>query len=278
MLRYDEHRPSVIVPEDYDYVACECIKIEDIGNAEFIRAERERIRRHMEKTGGTYSNHAHGGNCHICGSVNAIYTTLFWHKPTNTYIRCGTDCAEKLGSYEFALFRKNVLNALANKAGKAKALVILSDKGLEQAFAISESKEYGYEENIIRDIVGKLVLYGNLSDKQFSFIKSLIEKISRREERNAKRKTEHEAAEILPPNGDRLEIIGTVIARKSQEFGPDKLLIQSDTGWKVWGTVPSAIHEVAKGNRVSFMARIEPSKDDAKFGFYSRPSKAKIIS
>jgi hypothetical protein len=31
-----------------------------------------------------------------------------------------------------------------------------------------------------------------------------------------------------------------------------------------------------KGKRVSFVAAVEPSKDDQKFGFFKRPTKAKL--
>ena len=50
-----------------------------------------------------------------------------------------------------------------------------------------------------------------------------------------------------------------------------KNIIQDDRGFKVCGTAVAD-----KDERVSFMARIEPSKDDSKFGFYKRPTKVKV--
>ena len=52
-----------------------------------------------------------------------------------------------------------------------------------------------------------------------------------------------------------------------------KNIIQDDRGFKVCGTAVADRDE-----RVSFMARIEPSKDDPKFGFYKSPKKIKLIS
>ena len=94
--RQDDHRPSAICPDDYTYVACECVKIEGLGDCLFIQQQREIINRHMARTGGHYSTHIHGGNCHICGSVNMIYSILYYHEKTNSYMRCGEDCAYKL--------------------------------------------------------------------------------------------------------------------------------------------------------------------------------------
>jgi hypothetical protein len=51
------------------------------------------------------------------------------------------------------------------------------------------------------------------------------------------------------------------------------MLIKTDAGYKLWGTVPSAMPHPERGDRVSLEALVVPSKDDTKFGFYSRPSK-----
>ena len=60
--RTDTHRPSAIIPDDYQYVACECIKTEgDIELCDLQHENRQIIREHMAQTGGTYSKHEHGG-------------------------------------------------------------------------------------------------------------------------------------------------------------------------------------------------------------------------
>ena len=61
--------------------------------------------------------------------------------------------------------------------------------------------------------------------------------------------------------------------RETQWGRAVKNIIQDDRGFKVCGTAVADRDE-----RVSFMARIEPSKDDSKFGFYKRPTKIKLIS
>lgn len=60
--------------------------------------------------------------------------------------------------------------------------------------------------------------------------------------------------------------------------GALKMTLADDRGFVVFGTVPNAIaDDVEAGDRVTFTARVEQSRNDASFGFYSRPSKASII-
>ena len=62
------------------------------------------------------------------------------------------------------------------------------------------------------------------------------------------------------------------------DFGDTaKMLVQHNDGWKVWGTVPGNFRDV-KGENVRFEARVIISNDDPKFGFYSRPTKAEVVS
>lgn len=266
-MRTDCHRPSVIIPEDYQYVACEHTKDECW---EYAAAQREIIQAHMKRTGGTYSRHAHGGNCHICGA-HAIYTALFWHIPTNTYVRAGSECAEKLDCQEVEAFRKLYQDALQALAGKRKAEAILAQAGLQ---AVWEIKTDGYEESIIRDVTNKLVAYGSLSDKQMKLLSSLLERIQNRPAIEAQRKAEHDAAQPVPTG--RFRIAGKILSIKVQEtdFGPvTKMLMQHEDGWKVYGTCPAHLDNAHVGDVVEFKATVKVSNKDPKFGFYSRPTK-----
>jgi len=278
--REDAHKPSAIVPEDYEYVAQECIKVEGIETCEILMMNRAKIEAHMARTGGTYSGHEHGGNCMVCGSVNAIYTVLFYHKKTNSYIRMGSDCAEKCecgNSADFRYFRTAVQDALARKAGLAKAEATLKTLNLSKAWEIHGGTVNGNEESIIRDIVGKLIQYGGLSEKQIAFVGKLLNQIETRPEREAKKAAEAAAAQPCPSG--RVEIRGEVLCTKIQEsyFGDTlKMLVRADEGFKVWGSVPNSI-DPKKGDVVYFMAQVEPSKDDPKFGFFKRPTRAEVV-
>lgn len=280
MTRTDIHRPSVIIPADYDYVAVRSTKVECLGDAAFILFQREQIAQHMAMTGGDYSSHYHGGNCHICGA-HCLYQVVFHHRPTNAYICTGMDCADKLewDAGDGEKFRKQVKHAMERKAGKEKAAHVLAEAGLDGAWLVFAAAPAGTdrrEESIIRDIVGKLVHYGSISDAQMGFLRKLVDAVTDRAEIDAKRAAENEAAAPLPAAG-RISIKGRIVSIKRgdgiHQFG-DRMIVKHASGWKVMGTLPAALDEAEIGDVVEFSATIKPSDRDPKFGFFSRPTKA----
>lgn len=288
MKRTDIHSPSQIIPEDYYFIAFDYVKIDGLGDALFLQQERKIKQAHFDKTGGKYSSHYHGGNCMCCGSVNAVYTCTFYHEKTNSYIRVGNICADKLQmSYDdgqFNLFKKQCREALKIAKGKARAKDIVKEHGLERAWEINESvnqawadkrfNDVKYEERILNDIMGKLIRYGNPSEKQINFLKSLVQKIDSREDIERKRAEERaNAAEC--PNG-KLRFKGTLISRKVQDgfYGSQlKILVKHETGFMAWGTCPDGLRDAERGASVEFNATFAPSKNDPKFGFFKRPTK-----
>ena len=69
---------------------------------------------------------------------------------------------------------------------------------------------------------------------------------------------------------------------RTTDFGETlKIIVQHEDGWKVWGSSPSAFgsdETAIVGRSVRFMARIARARDDEKFGFFSRPTKAEITN
>lgn len=299
MTRTDTHRPTAMVPEDYTFVAFEHEpKTGDVlGDAYIQAANRQQIRRHMEMTGGKYSRHEHGGICGICGNANAIYTALFHHKPTNTYIRTGRECADKLDAgVNFDHFIRGVKAALEAKAGKAKAQATLIADGLEAAWAVTmqwnapEGHPEPYEHRTIRDIVGKLVKYGSISTAQTNYLRKLLDKIAtgdtaaaRQEAYKAERAAQEAAALPVPVTDKRIVIRGKVLTVREQDSNyfynavDLKCLVMAEDGWKVWGTLPRAFGTDVQGRTVEFSAKVKRSDNDPKFGFFSRPTKAQLI-
>jgi hypothetical protein len=321
MERTDIHRPSAIVPADYEYVGIEFMKIESLGDCLVIESARAMVKAHMAQTGGTYSNHEHGGSCHICGA-SCVYTVLFYHAKSNVYIRTGSDCAQKLDmafdQNAFKRFVDGVKGAREAQAGKAKAQVLLADAGISAAWDVyiaaypehtEDCKARGrdangddngasyactcdhavrylafeqYEERTIRDIVGKVVRFGNISEKAAAFVKALLGKIENRAAVAAQRAAEMESAAPAPTG--RVIITGRVLTVKDQErptffYGDSgvstKILVQDLTGFKVWGN--RCINAV-KGDMITFTATVKPSDKDTKFGFFSRATKASFVN
>jgi hypothetical protein len=270
MARTDVHRPSAIRVEDYSYVGIECFGT-DVEPMELQR-EREVIRAHMAKTGGTYSAHAHGGNCAVCGNANAMFTALFHHEPTNTYVRMGRDCADKCDMGNERAFRRitdAVTAAREAKAGKLRAEGVLNARDLSAAWAIYTGAGEGNEEATIRDIVGRLVRYGNMSDAQETFLRNLLSRIEKRTEVQAAREQERAAAQ--PVREGRFTIAAEVVSVKLQEngFGTRRVMtIRTAEGWMAWGTAPA---DCERGQMINITATFAVSDSDPKFGFFKRP-------
>jgi hypothetical protein len=175
----------------------------------------------------------------------------------------------------------------------------------------SKYKAVLWETDRIVDMVRKLVQYGSwLSDKQRDFLVKLATTIDSRAENKAseeaRRKAAHDAAPDVPEG--KVEIVGTILTVREPDqddrFPSTKILVQHDSGWKVWGSMPSQTYPILqvamvdgnpqstpeqfaqyqkeldayksfeKGDRIRFTATVERSKDDPKFGFFKRPRKA----
>jgi len=283
MTRTDTHRPSAIDPTEYQFVSFHDHRPQAAG-AQI--AEQQAFRAHRERTGGKFSDHDHGGVCHVCGNAHAQTVARFWHEPTNRYIEVGETCAGKLWNGEradFASFRAKVAAGVEAAAGKAKAERILTEAGLSFAYDVWLQRDYdnwGREEEIISDIVGKLVRYGSVSDKQIALIAKLVGDIDRKAEIAAQREAEAAAALPIPSFAGRVTVEGVVISRKlvTGFYGDAiKIVVKADDGWKVYGTEPSTV-EATVGDRIRFDAAITVSDDDPKFGFFKRPTKPEVVA
>ena len=86
---------------------------------------------------------------------------------------------------------------------------------------------------------------------------------------------------VPPVPTGRVEVTGTVISTRTVygDYGTQyKALIEDDRGFRLWGNLPSAIYSAEKGERVTFVAALNPSQDDQTFGFWKRPTKAEFIN
>lgn len=272
MARTDTHRPSAINPEEYTFVACDYFG-PSFGGSELI-GDRKFYHDHMARTGGKVAQHHNTGTCHICGA-SAMYVARYHHRPTNTYITTGMDCADKMDIGEavaFKSFRKRIRAGLKVRAGKNKAKRILEENGLGNIWNIYE---YGYddhwktEEPIIQSIVAKLVQYGNISEKQVAFIKSLVDRIANRATieaaRAAKRAEEAAISKHIGTVGERTDFTLTArfVTSFETQFGTMHVHVMNDAAGNV--VVYKGSNEIAKrGETVSLKATIK--KHDSREG------------
>lgn len=77
----------------------------------------------------------------------------------------------------------------------------------------------------------------------------------------------------------RTQLTGTTLSFKRVEnrYGSTLKMLVGSEGWKVWGSVPAALSGVSRGDLIEFEATVVASDDDPAFGFFSRPTKARLI-
>lgn len=279
--RIDIHAPSAIVPEDYEFVAFEHIKLEGIGACAAIIANRELIRSHMAHTKGKYSNHAHGGVCMVCGNAQAVYTVIFYHAKTNTYVRMGDTCAQKTemsyGDMNYFMEACRIAAKLAK--GQKAAVAKWVEAGLERALAIAlEARTVNQDTqrwesgNKLESMLTTTEQHGVLSDKMIKAALWLSDKHDNHAKLQQEREQERAAAADCPSG--RIRVEGTVLSVKKQEsvFGlVTKMTVKAKEGYIVWTTVPRSM-SVEREQTVVFTATVTPSPDDKKFGFGKRPA------
>lgn len=274
MPRTDIHRPSRINTEDYMLIGFRYIGPATLSFGD----DRAAIENHRQRTGGRYSGHEHGGTCHICGA-HAHTLGVFWHKKTNEYIMAGEDCAAKMdmgGDIEFRSFKKRVAAGLEAARGKARAEKVLAEKNLSKAWEIYQSTVDQWEENTIRDIVRKLIQYGDISEKQTAFLAKLISRIPEREAAKTARAIANSSSQHVGTIGKReiftldLEWIKTF---DNNGFGPMNIHGMRDAAGNIIIYKGSSVLG-ERGEKITIKATIKAhsERDGVKQTLICRPS------
>lgn len=267
--------------------------------------------------GFTMANHKWEGQCDCCGArykFGAWFHTTEGNTYIAIGGICASKLS--LGSPEaMKTFREQVNTFKVHQERIAKARVYLTSVGLAAILDMYISKDNSLEfpERTLRDMCGRVVQWGTeLSEKQRTFAAKLIQQIADRPGLLAAREAADEARQPVPVSDKRMTIVGKIVSAKYQEsdwvngfFKPEsvKIVVEHADGWKVWGSLPSdlaaglpveygeatyqngaMLHsgrgintESLKGKRIQFDARLTVSDNDHKFGFFKRPTKAKML-
>ena len=141
-------------------------------------------------------------------------------------------------------------------------------------FLRKKSKSFDFADSLLDTYYKR----GKLTDSQ---IDSVYKMMAKEKEMQKKFAEEAKNANPVPLTDERLSITGTVMSVKEGRYFDDvvwKITVKvKEEGYKLYGTLPDAINEASKGDIVTFSAKVKPSDKDPKVGFYSRPTKAKII-
>lgn len=292
MTARDMHSPGAFDPAAYAYVGCFYL-----GGLEGHAWGLETLQ--LLSTSSYKGNFASKRSCDHCGARFA-YGLAFRHA-NGDLIAVGETCAdnafgcESRREYDLKRLRDSVgLAREATKLGQRVKAFYEANPGLEAALCVRH--------HILADMQGRLAKWGDLSPKQVAFALKLADEVTKREaERAAEPKVE-----VVP---GRRVIVGNVLSAKAQksDYGTTyKMLVKTDDGQKLWGTVPTALigqamdlcavkfpvgsgykpyeeqHAEAlkslRGLRVSFTGTVEVAKNDPCFGFWSRPTKPEILA
>lgn len=210
--------------------------------------------------------HVDGGICYDCeGRGHWKNTVATLRKRERSFIN-RTNLATLKSALAKIEAKSNLDKFNEENPGVSEKITALANGG--NSFAVS-----------LEDALNK---FGGLTENQLNAVNKMITQF----EREA---TEKSLATPVPTGKD--VVTGTILSMKwvdnhfSYNGGTLKMVVQDDRGFKVYGTVPKAITTDENGDyssniedsRVTFNATLEPSKDDDKFGFFKRPTKARLI-
>ena len=213
------------------------------------------------------------GRCSRCGQ--RITWRVIVESPEGELSIVGRQCAESIVDYqEFKLKQREAEEKLAAMKRHAEGVTFFAQHpGLEEAFKVDHA--------ITRDILERFRRYGQISEKQIALVFKIAEDDKAKEARAAERAKRLEGVKL--EEGRRV-VEGVVISWRFQEsdFGTvRKMLVEEDSGARIWGTVAAALDEFEtelRGRRVRFTGKVTRSRDDKAFGFFSRPSKTSFVS
>ncbi len=283
--RTDIHRPSEIVPADYEYV----FSYDLGGSGPFDPAINVNC-----AVGWTRGPHAPNGRCcvfglktiakvawaptgstgkcSVCGA-NYRYGDVWRHKD-GEHIHIGHDCADKYS----LLADRSAYELEAGRRDRAKAVQVQRAKNdqertdfLAQYPGLEEALKVDHE--IVRDIASRFVQYRSLSEKQVALVFKLAEEV-----RNPRPAREEEKKAVAPLG--RQTFTGIVVSKKGHagNFGwTQKLTVKVATPegvWLAWITEPAAV-VTEKGDKVEVTATLEAGRE-AHFVFGKRP-RVKIV-
>ena len=294
--RQDVHSPSHVVMEDYTFVGSYDAHptaymvftygpngekhVEDAPGAERARQMRAMISSSTESRDD--------GRCDHCGA-SIRYRAVMRHTPTGQAIQVGETCLDNRfgrATEEFRAMKKAAeLDRAAHRIRKAVEAWVAENPDMAWMASETATAEKAGSSWFVVDIARKFRAYGEVTERQVAAVRAAVVREAEFQARKRARDAERAAADAARPTAPvptgRVTVSGEVFKVKYPEeydqFPTTKMLVQDDRGFRVWGTVPSAISAVKRGDRVSFSAEVEASKDDPQFGFYRRPTKAVVM-
>lgn len=233
------------------------------------------------------------GSCNYCGRGIALVFRIAGADGAEFSV--GSDCVLKTHDNGLIDETKNLRRAMsATKRNKKRA-----EKQKARLAAIADRAEQFLNEHeglrdaliqdhaILRDLNKALLTFGLLSEKQVDLAFTLARRIQNHKEQNEARMAL--LSNASPWESGRIRLEGTVVCTKKVEAFPSgrsistiKMIVELTDGKRCWGTVPRGLLDFSdwdqlKGQRVEFVATVQPSPSDPHFAFFKRPTAGKIL-
>ena len=211
------------------------------------------------------------GTCDHCGA-RFNYGAMFHNDLTGETAVVGHICAVNTLSL-------NASQAVYKRMQTAKKAILTRLQGDSREASLSNRRRtlLTGTHHIVKDIRTQFRHKGFLSVAQWDLVKKLGVPVME--------KCTHP---IMPVVEGKIEIKGIIKGTKEvpDHYNPyggsiTKMIVEDHRGFKVFGTLPAKLYELASGFRgtaVSFVATVQKSRTDDHFGFYKRPSKIKVLS
>lgn len=275
--RTDIHRPGAIQPDRYLY----CFSYQLPGMDPLMDPPWNLDTLHTVLATAQADGTAVFGGTGKCGVCGASFRNgdLWKHVDSGDLVHLGHNCADKYGMLaDRADFCAHLEAAKRNRAARIEAerrqvafdSFCSAHEGLAEAFAA------GADHPIVADIRRKLREYGSISDKQIALVHKLAAE--------SKLPPPEPERHVPAPVGDaRVKVSGVVVGKKWHDNGYGetlKLTVKVETPdgtWLCWGSAPSKLGPVDRGDTIAFEAKLEGG-DTPHFAFFKRPTKAEIVA
>lgn len=261
--RVDVHRPSAINPGDYEYV-------------------RVFESRKAPVTGGP------GSTCHHCGKW-IVWACKYNHLPSGHTVTFGYICAGILDltdnrvDHEMVLLKRAAANERKKLQWSEQKIARNEQMKLDRPDLVDYLDTLDMEEEAGNFRGSDVIWMKSGYDKYGSLREWEIEKLDRiiqgRADYIARRLAE--PVPSTPVAEGRYLIEGTVLKAETKftNYGPREVMtVMTDTGHKLWGSVPASLTGVERNDKVSFEATVTKSDTDEYFGFYKKPTKGKKVN
>ena len=202
-----------------------------------------------------------------------------WHSPCDGYYDSVSDKFYAAGEFlPMPEVESDCFSGACYPKTVFKDRVILSGKALDSVKSLSnvDGVTLSTGKEFVKDGIKSAYLYINSHSK--GHLKAIIDWAKNAVEEEKPEQPVIGKGEIEP---GKQTVKATVIAIKlvESDFGVSmKLFAELENKATVYGTLPAALANCDRGDKIEFTATFEQANDDKTHAFYKRPSKAKVIN